>query len=451
MERTFKVTQDQIKSMLDLKTQSKIFSLDLSEFGPYYMDYSRDGTHMVIAGQKGHIATFDWKTGKLGCEIHLGEQVKDVKYFHNESLFAVAQKKYTYIYDKQGLEIHCLRRHEQVNKLDFLPYHFLLATVGNTGVLRYLDVSTGANVADLRTGLGKCNVMSHNPQNGVIHLGHNAGQVTLWSPNSTTPLVKMLAHKGPLSALSVDPSGKYMATAGLDSQVKIWDLRTYRCLQEYFSPSPVHSMDISGTGLLGLGFGPHVTIWKDAFTQKAQSPYMSHLEAGSRILDVRFCPYEDVLGFGHDQGISSIIIPGAGDMNYDGLEVNPNATKKQRQEGEVQALLHKLQPDMISLDPDMIGGIMPTSQAANVQAHRAEAKANSETGKIQPKHKMRGKSSSLRRYLRKQGNVIDGKREALRANLEKKKQAREMRLRQEKGEVVDTYDALNRFTSKPRF
>ena len=37
------------------------------------------------------------------------ETVRDVTFLHNEQFFAAAQKKYVYIYDKRGLEVHCLK------------------------------------------------------------------------------------------------------------------------------------------------------------------------------------------------------------------------------------------------------------------------------------------------------------------------------------------------------
>jgi U3 small nucleolar RNA-associated protein 7 len=37
-----------------------------------------------------------------------------VCFLHNEKFFAAAQRKYVYVYDKRGLEIHCLREHTEV-------------------------------------------------------------------------------------------------------------------------------------------------------------------------------------------------------------------------------------------------------------------------------------------------------------------------------------------------
>lgn len=83
----------------------------------------------MFGGRKGHIAAMDWREGKLHCEIQVKESVRAVRWLQNESMFAVAQKKYVYIYDKSGQEVHCLKKHIEVTNMEYLPYHFLLTTV----------------------------------------------------------------------------------------------------------------------------------------------------------------------------------------------------------------------------------------------------------------------------------------------------------------------------------
>eukprot|EP00351_Strombidinopsis_sp_SopsisLIS2011_P003175 CAMPEP_0116886702 /NCGR_PEP_ID=MMETSP0463-20121206/20645_1 /TAXON_ID=181622 /ORGANISM="Strombidinopsis sp, Strain SopsisLIS2011" /LENGTH=60 /DNA_ID=CAMNT_0004547573 /DNA_START=716 /DNA_END=898 /DNA_ORIENTATION=+ len=60
-----------------------------------------------------------------------------------------------------------------------------------------------------------------------------------------------------------------MATTGSDSRMKIWDIRsTYKCLYDYFTPSPSVSCDFSDTGLLAVAYADQVQVWKDAFKSK---------------------------------------------------------------------------------------------------------------------------------------------------------------------------------------
>ncbi|ORX49851.1 BING4CT-domain-containing protein [Hesseltinella vesiculosa] len=412
MEKTKNFKQDQLADAVDINTSSKIFNLDLDEFGPYALDYTRNGRHLLLGGKKGHIAAFDWQTSKLHFETHVKETVRDVTWLHNETMLAAAQKKYVFIYDNNGMEVHRMKNHIEVNKLEFLPYHFLLASVGNAGYLKYQDTSTGQLVAELRTKLGGCDTMTQNPWNAVINLGHGNGTVTMWAPTMTTPLVKMLCHKARVTAMAVDPSGRYMATAGLDNKLKVWDIRKYGLIQEYSTKAPAASLSISQRGLLAVGWNSQVTIWKDIFRTKQTAPYMQHLQAGSMMNDLEFCPFEDVLGVGHQKGMSSIVVPGAGEPNFDSLEANPYQTKKQRQEAEVHGLLDKLQPEMIMLDPTQIGKMTRATKEEAQKRQRedqAEQAAEADDLPTKDRKRMRGRNSSLKRYLRKKErrNIVD--------------------------------------------
>lgn len=52
-----------------------------------------------------------------------------------------------------------------------------------------------------------------------------------------------------------------MATSGLDGQMKIWDVRTYKQLQAYYTPTPASCLAISQRGLLAVGHGPNIQVW----------------------------------------------------------------------------------------------------------------------------------------------------------------------------------------------
>ena len=68
-------------------------------------------------------------------------------------------------------------------------------------------------------------------------------------------------------------------------------------------------------------------------------------------------PVQDVLAVGHSGGLSTMLVPGAGEPHYDSYVADPFQTRKMRREQEVHQLLDKLQPDMIVLDPRAIGQV----------------------------------------------------------------------------------------------
>ena len=130
------------------------------------------------------------------------------------------------------------------------------------------------------------------------------------------------------------------------------------------------SIDISDRGLIGVAVGRTMQVLRNAFTQPMDVTYLNHairtpnaaLSSGAgatasarsllsnvSVNCVRFRPLEDVLCGGHSHGLTTIIVPGAGEPNFDSFENNPFINPKQRREAEVQTLLTKLSHEMIGL------------------------------------------------------------------------------------------------------
>lgn len=154
--------------------------------------------------------------------------------------------------------------------------------------------------------------------------------------------------------------------------------------------------------------------------------------------------------------ISSIVIPGSGEPCLDSMEhfTNPYMDSKQRREAEVRSLLEKLSPDMIALDPDVIGSIEESNiiqrqQRLRDMAEEADARKTAEKEDAKnkkEKKRMRGRSKIAKKLARKQKNVIDENVNKLREAREREKSAK---ARQERGENIDNGDdapaALKRF------
>ncbi|KAF7820215.1 putative U3 small nucleolar RNA-associated protein 7 [Senna tora] len=446
IEKTWRIKQEAISKEVDILSSRKQFDIILPELGPYTLDFTSSGRYMAVGGRKGHIGIVDMMQLSIIREFQVRETVRDVAFLHNEMFFAAAQKKYPYIYNRDGTELHCLKEHGAVLRLQFLKNHFLLASINKFGQLHYQDVTTGSMAGNYRTGLGRTSVMQVNPFNGVIGLGHSGGTVTMWKPTSSAPLVKMLCHHGPLSALAFHSNGNLMATAGKDKKVKLWDLRKFEVLQTF--PGHANTLDFSQKGLLACGTGSFVQVLGDLSGSHNYSRYMTHSMAkGYQIGKLTFRPYEDVLAIGHSMGFSSILIPGSGEPNFDSWVANPFETSKQRREKEVRSLLDKLPPETIMLDPSKIGTVKPTKREKPTQKEReTEVDAAIEAVKDKKmKKKTKGRNKPGKMMKKKQEAIDKVKRPYLEQKLKEEEVSRK---KQKISEEVTLPKSLERFARK---
>lgn len=358
-EDTTEFTQDDIKANVDITSATKSFKLNLEEFGPYQINYTRNGRHLLLGGKKGHIAAFDWISKKLHCEFSVMEEIFDVQWLHLETMFAVAQKKWVHFYDNKGTEVHCVKKMHNVTQLQFLPYHFLLTAGTQEGWLKWLDVSIGEMVAEYRSLDDKIELMRQNPSNAVMCVGSSKGVVSMWTPSVNKPLARILCHPAPITGLAFNSKGDKMVTTGLDRKIKLWDSRNFKePLAQYVTKYPVNQVALSQRNVLAISMGNVCEIFRNINLGNLTSinSYLRHTE-DEPITSLEFVPYEDVLGIGSHKGFSSILIPGAGEANFDTLEQNPFRTKKQRREHEVKTLLEKIPSELITLDTSQIVGV----------------------------------------------------------------------------------------------
>ncbi|KAJ8609035.1 hypothetical protein CTAYLR_008702 [Chrysophaeum taylorii] len=376
-------------------------------------------------------------TGEDACVLDLarqtvvtraGEDVRDATLLHDETMLATAQRKYVYIYDKQGTEVHRLNEHIDPDRLEFLRYHFLLASCGRAGMLKYHDASIGRLVSEHRaTKRASCS--SVNPQNATILLGHDNGVVSFWSPAQPKALAKVLCHRGSVSAVAVAFDGRAFATASHDGTVRFWDLRSFA--------RPVHRIDRAATtlafshrGLLAIGSTSGVDVYDDP-KPRLFKPYVSH-KATAPVQVARFRPFEDALLLGHAAGCDSILVPGSAEPNYDSLEgQNPYRAPKARRSLTVRALLDKLPPETISLDDFLVGKVArdPAQLEKDRLALLEEAnsydknKDGDAAAEKRDKKKTRGRSKLAAKLRKKAKNVISQETLKLREKLRQERDA----------------------------
>jgi U3 small nucleolar RNA-associated protein 7 len=424
LERTWRASQAELATLAERGAARGAFDWTLPDLGPYAVDYSPSGRHLLLAGARGHLALADVVDAKLHAELFVRERVHDAVFLHNETFFAAAHGGSVFLYDKRGVELHAARAHAGATRLAFLKQHFLLASAGAGGVVRWQDVTTGEVVAERATRLGDTRALTVNPWNAVLVAGHGGGTVTMWTPNSAVPVVRMLAHAGPVVAAAVDPTGRHLVTAGADRQVRVFDVRTFKPLHAYYSRPPVAALAVSQRGLVAVASPTGVVVWRGGLHAKAADPYLRvDLPPGAASLrDVAFRPFEDVLAVGHGAGVRCALVPGAGEPNLDSFVADPYAPKRARQEGEVRALLDKLPADSIVLDPTSIGKVarepkeVRDARAAEAAAANAAALAAARA-KGEARAKMKGKNKPTRRQKKKQFVIVEERKAALRRRL----------------------------------
>lgn len=184
-----------------------------------------------------------------------------------------------------------------------------------------------------------------------------------------------------------------------------------------------------------------VQIYKDCDTNLSKRPYLRQ-RFPTTVSNFNFCPYEDVLGVSTAKGFVSLLVPGAGEAHFDSMEANPYQSKTQRREAEVKALLEKIQPEMITLDPTIIADVDVATLRDKVDAKKKLIHLKVPKIKYEPRKKAKGKGGSVK--MAKNKKIMQ--EEAKKQHIKEKSSL----LNNDKKVVVKSNDVLNRFLPTKR-
>jgi WD40 repeat protein len=167
--------------------------------------------------------------------------------------------------------------------------------------------------------------------NGDYATAGQDGTVRVWSGESGLLTAVLDAHPKGALACRFDPSGRYLATAGADSHVRVWDTGDYHQVQDFPAKHEVHAVAWSGDGkkLAALDVFEEVFAWNaaggaplleggDPTSYEKDHPERQSYPFYDFRHSLAFAPDNSHVLFSkhHGMGMRVVALPGAAPLNF---------------------------------------------------------------------------------------------------------------------------------------
>ena len=156
-------------------------------------------------------------------------------------------------------EVTCLIGHtDMVLGLESLPSIESVVSCSLDTTISVWDILTGARRQLLQGHkMGVTSVAYHDQRRLLFSAGFDH-EALVWSPFTPTVLFKLKGHGSPLVGVEVVPDSNQVVTADTDGLYKIWDVRTFQCVQSFNMDQGSNPTDegFVATGMGGGGNAP---------------------------------------------------------------------------------------------------------------------------------------------------------------------------------------------------
>lgn len=141
-----------------------------------------------------------------------------------------------------------------------------IVTTGMGGIATVWDIRTGTKTQDLYSPVGGMYAISlaWSPESGRLSLGTQNGTILTYrlENNEFSEADLLLSHVGRVNDLEFSADGKYLASAGDDRAVVIWDMETGMEIARHESEGDLSDLEVVSARRSLVIAGDDVEIWK---------------------------------------------------------------------------------------------------------------------------------------------------------------------------------------------
>lgn len=236
-----------------------------------------DGLQLASAHADGSIRIWDLNTGNQGAVLRGHNGSVTTVAFSNDGKQVVSGGRdgsiriwdLTAIPERRDPLIQVMLGHRNVIlDVSFSPDNLWIASASADGTLRFWDPSTGRLLSTPRTGQDWVHSLAFSPDGSLLAVGDARGVIQYWdvtNPNAPIQVYEPLsAHDGAVISLLFTPDGSSLISAGNDTLIHYWrpdQQKPERTLEGHSRRISGLGLNNQGTYLASTGIDGQLKVW----------------------------------------------------------------------------------------------------------------------------------------------------------------------------------------------
>jgi WD40 repeat protein/serine/threonine protein kinase len=194
--------------------------------------FTPDGKRIVSSSSDGTIKIWDTAIGNpiMTLKGHTGSVVSVRLSPTTEEIYSAGSEGTIKVWDLSiDREQLAFEEHIPLSRLVFSPDNMRIAAAVQRGGIMLWDISSGAEVMNLKTQWKDRPSIAFSPDGRQIacgNCGRNGDKIEIWSVASGVKTMTLWGHAGSVYCVTFSPDGKFIASLSDNSELRMWDARS---------------------------------------------------------------------------------------------------------------------------------------------------------------------------------------------------------------------------------